>query len=71
MIRMKTVAEEKITFVYLGNMGRENDTYCPVCSETVVQRNFNVTKSLLKQGKCRNCGTEIPGVFPDYSAPYS
>jgi len=71
MMRMKAVAEEQISYVYIGNMGVENDTYCPVCSELVVKRNTSVTTSLLKQGKCRNCGTEIPGVFPDYSVPQS
>jgi len=71
MEKMKSVAEEKLSFVYIGNMGVENDTYCPVCSEIVVERNIHITESLLDKGCCRNCGTEIPGVFPDYSVPDS
>jgi pyruvate formate lyase activating enzyme len=69
MLRMKKTAEEKLHFVYLGNLGMENNTLCPECSDTVIRRSFHTIESLLEQGHCRNCGTEIPGVFPEYSVP--
>jgi len=69
MLKMKNIAEERLPFVYIGNLGMENDTLCPVCSKTVIRRSFHTVESQLKQGHCRNCGTEIPGVFPEYSVP--
>jgi len=67
MNRMKAAAGDKLNFVYIGNLGFENDTLCPACGTTVVSRKYYSTESRLISGKCPECGKLIPGVFPDIS----
>jgi pyruvate formate lyase activating enzyme len=53
-------------FVYIGNVpGHEaTNTYCPQCGKIVVERKgFQVTTNNLLKGKCKACGTAIPGVW--------
>ena len=69
MNRMKLIAEEQLNYVYIGNLGTENDTSCPNCQKTVIKRDFYKTEPLIEDGRCVNCGIEIPGVFPDTSIP--
>jgi pyruvate formate lyase activating enzyme len=55
-----------IRFVYIGNVpGHEaSNTYCPECGKIVVERKgFQVTTNNLLKGKCKACGTAIPGVW--------
>jgi pyruvate formate lyase activating enzyme len=55
-----------LDFVYIGNMpGHEaNSTYCPECGRILIRRiHFNVLENKLKDGGCRHCGREIPGVW--------
>jgi pyruvate formate lyase activating enzyme len=57
-----------IKYVYTGNNpGQEgNHTYCPSCGKKVVERlGFQVLRSLLNQGKCPDCGYQLPGVWLD------
>jgi pyruvate formate lyase activating enzyme len=58
--------EEGLEFVYIGNVlghSAEN-TYCPGCGKVVVGRvGFTVTHMNLKQGRCADCGLEIPGIW--------
>jgi pyruvate formate lyase activating enzyme len=64
----KMAMESGIKFVYTGNNpGQEgNHTYCPQCGKKVVERlSFQVLHSLLKQGKCPDCGYKLPGVWLD------
>ncbi len=70
MIKMQKKAREALNFVYLGNMGRENGTQCPGCSAEIIRRKYYRTESLLIEGRCPECGTEIPGVFPGGSVPF-
>lgn len=53
------VAREHLNYVYLGNMGGEGvNTYCPVCSLLVIDRQR--PKSLLTSNKkCPQCGSAI------------
>jgi pyruvate formate lyase activating enzyme len=52
--------------VYIGNVpGHEaENTFCPRCNKAVVERTgFMVRGVHLKNGKCRFCGTPIPGIW--------
>jgi pyruvate formate lyase activating enzyme len=55
-------------FVYAGNLPgrteRLEDTYCPNCGATLVERTgFHVRTNHLKKGTCPDCGRLIPGVW--------
>jgi pyruvate formate lyase activating enzyme len=55
-----------LRFVYLGNVpgSDANDTRCPRCGRTVVERRgWVVSRFDLAGGRCP-CGEAIPGVFP-------
>ncbi len=57
-----------IKYVYTGNNpGQEgNHTYCPGCGKKVVERlGFQVLRSFLNQGKCPDCGYQLPGIWLD------
>jgi pyruvate formate lyase activating enzyme len=59
-------AEEGLRFVYAGNIpggvGDWENTRCPRCSTTLVERRgFVVTRNRLPDGKCFACGETIPG----------
>ena len=44
-------------------------THCPSCSALVVGRTgFRVTSYRLRDGKCPDCGTAVPGVWGDGTA---
>ena len=50
--------------VYEGNLPGEerSDTYCPKCGKLLIKRyGFSVSKNLIKNGKCPDCGTKIAG----------
>lgn len=54
-----------LNFVYIGNLtnsGFEN-TICPKCNETVIERSGYMTQNLLEKNRCCKCQQVIPGVF--------
>ena len=58
--------DEGLRFVYAGNIpglvGEWENTRCPGCAATVVRRrSFVVLENRLKDGKCPECATSIPG----------
>jgi len=56
--------DESIKFVYIGNVPghKNNSTFCPRCDERIIQRrHFSVLDLKIKDGKCENCGENIPG----------
>jgi len=58
--------ENGLNFIYQGNIGKRENTYCPQCRNLLVQRNgFNVSKNNIKKGICSNCHHEIPGKWSD------
>jgi len=57
---------EGLRYVYAGNIpgrvGRWEDTRCPSCGETVIERRgFRVVRIRLVGGACPKCATPIPG----------
>ncbi len=63
-------AEEGLRFVYAGNrpgqVGEWENTRCPACHETVIERTGYLVRSyrLTADGECPNCRTAVPGVWP-------
>ena len=61
---MKIGKKAGLKFVYAGNILMEGceDTRCPKCGKTVVERSgFSVVKNELSGGRCPQCKNEIPG----------
>lgn len=55
-----------IKYVYIGNVpGLDaQNTICPKCKETVVERRgFTVVQNNVAKGACKKCGEKIPGVW--------
>ena len=62
-----------LRYIYPGNIpggfGDKESTHCPKCNTIVVGRTgFRVTSFQLKDGKCPQCATPIPGVWGDGTA---
>jgi pyruvate formate lyase activating enzyme len=60
--------EKGLHYVYSGNLpgrtGRLEDTRCPACGETVIERQgFTVKSNKLVHGNCYKCGQRIAGVW--------
>lgn len=57
--------EEGLQYVYEGNVPGSvgEHTICPNCGEVAIQRvGFTIRSRNMQEGKCANCGQEIPGV---------
>ncbi|HET9958995.1 MAG TPA: radical SAM protein [Polyangiaceae bacterium] len=54
-------------YVYVGNLpGRDElcHTRCPSCHQVLIRRqDYATLENELVQGRCRQCGTNIPGLF--------
>jgi pyruvate formate lyase activating enzyme len=67
-------SEEGLRFVYAGNLpgqvGRWENTRCPACQETVIERYGFLVRSyrLSDDGRCPACQTVLPGIWPSRSA---
>ena len=67
--------EEGLRFVYTGNLpgmvGEWENTRCPSCGATLIQRyGFHIIRNALdEEGRCPECGARIPGVWRRPSAP--
>ncbi|MBM3570615.1 MAG: AmmeMemoRadiSam system radical SAM enzyme [Alphaproteobacteria bacterium] len=59
--------EQGLRYVYTGNVhdAARQSTYCPCCGERVVDRDWYKIRAyrLDDEGRCKSCGTQIPGVF--------
>jgi pyruvate formate lyase activating enzyme len=55
-----------VRYVYIGNVPGHaaKNTYCHSCNKMIVERRgYQILSSKLEKGKCRFCGTQIPGVW--------
>jgi len=62
----KIAGEEGLHFVYIGNIPGHSaeHTQCPQCRTVVIERvGYRVRLTRLDNGKCRNCGTLLPGIW--------
>lgn len=62
--------EEGLNFIYAGNrpghVGEWENTRCPGCHETLIQRLGYLVQSyrITGEGRCPYCQTQIPGIWP-------
>jgi pyruvate formate lyase activating enzyme len=55
--------EAGLRYVYLGNMGEENNTYCYQCHLLLIERlGFSIKDYRIKEGRCPGCNSSIDGV---------
>ena len=61
LYKARDILKEKINYVYIGNIGSEQNTYCSKCGELVVERTGYSTRivALNKNGACEKCGNKI------------
>ncbi|MCK4352124.1 AmmeMemoRadiSam system radical SAM enzyme [candidate division WOR-3 bacterium] len=55
-----------LNYVTIGNVPghSSNSTFCPKCGKVVIKRfHFKVLENNILNGKCKFCGTNIPGVW--------
>jgi pyruvate formate lyase activating enzyme len=66
----ETGAAEGLRFIYAGNLpgrvGPWENTYCPGCRTAVIERTGYLVRSyaITADGRCRDCGAQLPGVWP-------
>ena len=63
-------AEAGLRFVYAGNLpgrvGPWENTNCPSCGETLIERRGYMIRSyrVSREGRCPLCGSVLPGIWP-------
>ncbi len=54
--------EAGLRYVYLGNVGRGNNTYCYQCDKLLIERaGFSINQYNVKNGRCPDCQSPIEG----------
>ena len=52
-----------LRYVYLGNVGEGNNTYCYSCHKLLIERRgFSIHKYHIKNGSCPDCQTPVDGI---------
>jgi len=61
----RLATEMGLKYVYEGNIFSDGgDTICPGCKKRIIRRSWHsVLADDVRQGKCKDCGTTIEGVF--------
>ncbi len=61
----KIAMDEGLKFAYIGNIRHEGEnTLCPKCGKMLVERiGYFVKQNHITNGKCKFCGTSVPGVW--------
>jgi len=60
------IGRKYLDYVYLGNLGRENNTYCKKCKKLLIERKgYDIGRINIKKGKCTGCGNKMTGVWSD------
>jgi pyruvate formate lyase activating enzyme len=55
--------EAGLRYVYLGNVGQGNNTYCHQCDSLLIERSgYSILQYHIKEGRCSHCQTLIDGV---------
>jgi pyruvate formate lyase activating enzyme len=73
LIRAAEIGQEAgLNYVYAGNLpgqvGDYEHTFCPTCGTRLIERYGYIILDyrLTAGGTCPECGTEIPGIWPDH-----
>lgn len=54
----RNIALDYLEYVYIGNLGEDNDTYCPECNNVLIKRkNYTIETNGISNGCCATCGT--------------
>ena len=61
--RAREIAVSRLSYVYLGNILTNRNTYCPQCNTLLIERDYSVDGHLIN-GKCPSCSKKIYGEFP-------
>ena len=56
MLKSRDIAKKYLNYVYLGNMGIDNSTYCPECAELLIERDNFFTNIYMDSNVCPQCG---------------
>lgn len=63
LLKLFKIAEEKLSFVYIGNICLETgrNTYCAVCKTLLIERKAYVAfpSGLSPNGECKECGEKV------------
>jgi pyruvate formate lyase activating enzyme len=52
-----------LRYVYLGNVGKGNNTYCDQCHRLLIERfGFSIGTYRVKEGRCPDCNRSVDGV---------
>ena len=55
--------EAGLRYVYLGNVGVGNNTYCYECHHLLIERlGYSIKEHRIRDGRCPHCGSQIDGV---------
>lgn len=55
-----------LQYVYLGNIGAQNNTCCPKCGEIIIHRqHYGIVENKIDKNQCVFCQEIIPGVFDE------
>jgi len=61
LLKARDIARKYLDYVYIGNAGMENNTICPKCGKTVIERTgYSV--------KVSDCCKTVPGVLHQHSS---
>jgi len=65
--KAKQIANDAgLKYVYIGNIpgSSAESTFCPVCRKLLIGRSgYTITENNIKNGKCKFCNAEIPGIW--------
>ncbi|NIQ03232.1 MAG: hypothetical protein GWM98_24930, partial [Nitrospinaceae bacterium] len=67
LIRARTIGKQAgLKFVYSGNrpgeVGDTEDTHCPKCGQTLIERyGYQILSNFLQDGACPDCREPVPG----------
>ena len=62
--RAKEIAQQKLKYVYLGNIITDRNTYCPKCGHLLISRDQQMQNNIV-DAKCPSCNHAIYGEFYD------
>jgi len=55
--------EAGLRYVYLGNVGQGNNTYCHACDHLLIERaGYSILQYNIREGRCSHCQSLIDGV---------
>jgi pyruvate formate lyase activating enzyme len=55
--------ESGLRYVYLGNVGQRNNTYCYQCQNLLIERlGYSIKKNKIEDGRCFHCKSPVDGV---------